>query len=309
MANRTTTLALAAASAALAGLVLTRKPPKDEGNTYGLPDGEPIRLTLKQWFKRQRKEILGSIPTIGADLSGEFPSLSDYDDPMASAMTPILGLYWDESGKKVRERLGLDPDEWKVTDPKLEEKIRRASLTFCEATNATTSLNLDEALRKLREELVSGLLGEGETLRELTDRVNSVFDQAEEWRAFRIARTEAARAVHAAQLESAIESGVVAGLEWLVSGDACPLCIQIAAEVKQVKLGQKFAVKGDHPDYRDIRHPPAHPGCMCTALEVLLPEYGGPESPEWGATLDQPDPPEDYRPPGEAPEPQPGRVN
>jgi hypothetical protein len=228
---------------------------------------------------------------------------------MAAAFTPILSAYWDESGKRVRERLGLDPDEWKVSDPNLKKKIGDASLAFCEATNATTSLDLADALRKLRDELVAGLVDEGETLKELTDRVGAIFDGAEEWRAFRIARTEAARAVHAAQLESAIESEVVAGLEWLVSGDACPLCQQIAAEVKQVRLGQKFAVKGDHPDYRDIRHPPAHPGCMCTALEVLLPEYGGPESPEWGETLDQLDPPEDYRPPGgKPPEPQPERL-
>ena len=58
---------------------------------------------------------------------------------------------------------------------------------------------------------------EGETIPELTRRVQSVFSRLSRERAEMIARTEAARAVHAASLLSAKESGVVSGKKWLLS--------------------------------------------------------------------------------------------
>ena len=283
------------------------KPPE---NTYGLPTGTPIRAELIRWFQQQAKAVLGTIPTLGTELPTHFPPLADYDDPMASAMTPLIGAYWDEAGKQTLGRLGLqetakDSDEWKVTNPHLHAKIQQASLEFCQATNATTSGNLAAALDKLRSELSAGLVDHGETLAQLTKRVQGVFQGAETWRARQIAASEASRAVHAAQEEAAIQSGVVAGFEWLISGDACPLCLQVAAEVKRVPIGRAFALVGHDPHYATVKHPPLHPGCRCAMLEVLTPEYGGPEDPEWGQTLDQPKPPEDYRPPEGVPVPKP----
>ena len=152
------------------------------------------------------------------------------------------------------------------------------------------------------------MVEKGDSVAELTKRVKKVFDGAETWRARRIAATEAARAVHAAQLQAAEDSEVVAGLEWLVSDDACPLCQKIASEARYMRLSQSFAVIGDNPHYKQIKYPPAHPSCQCAVVEVLKPEYGGPEDPPWADTLDQPRPGADYRPPGGAPKPQPGKL-
>jgi GNAT superfamily N-acetyltransferase len=294
-------------------LAITRMPPQDQPgggdgakNTYGLPTGEPIRKELLKWFQKQLAEILGTVSTIGAELTGEFLPLADYDDPMASAMTPILTAYWDEAGQKTLERLGLDPDDWRVSDPHLREKIQQAALSFCRATNETTSDELGSALTRLRAELTKGLVEKGETLDQLRKRVQTVFDRAETWRAQRIAASEASRAVHAAELESAQASGVVAGLEWLVSDDACPLCRRVAAEAPRVKLGEAFAVVGGHPAYSEVRHPPLHPSCQCSVLEVLHPDYGGPADPQWAKTLQQPEAGDDYKPPhGKEPKPRP----
>jgi hypothetical protein len=234
-----------------------------------------------------------------------FPDLANYNDPMASAMTPIISAYWDEAGQTQRERIGLDPDAWQVTDPNTRGMIERAAFDFCEATNATTSRALGDALAALRREMIEGIVAQGDTPIELTRRVQSVFDAAEEWRAWRIAVTEASRAVHSAELESARQSGVVAGFEWLISGDACPLCQKVAAEAPRVRLGEAFAVVGDHPTYSTVRHPPLHPGCQCSVTEVLTPEYGGPADPQWASTLIQPRAGEDYTPPSGAPSPRP----
>jgi hypothetical protein len=173
-----------------------------------------------------------------------------------------------------------------VTNPHTRAAIRKASLAFCSETNATTGLKLEDALVKLRSELQQGIVDHGEALPQLRERVKSVFTDAETWRAQAIAATEASRAVHAAQLAAAEESGVVAGLDWLLSDDACPLCKAVATQAKQVKLGEPFAHYGDNPAYSTVRHPPLHPNDQCTVVEVLKPEYGGPENPQWSDPVD-----------------------
>lgn len=108
------------------------------------------------------------------------------------------------------------------------------------------------------------------------------------WKAEQIAVTEASRAVHLAQIEADRQSGVVAGLELLLSADACELCRRVYNEARRVRLGQAFATIGTNPDYSTIHAPPIHPHCQCSMIEVLKPEYGGPADVQWAPTLDQP---------------------
>ena len=70
-----------------------------EDNTYNLPEGRPIRRAFKRFARRQLKKILAAVPEIGALLPARIPSLADWSDPMASAMTPLVSLYWDEAGQ------------------------------------------------------------------------------------------------------------------------------------------------------------------------------------------------------------------
>ena len=307
-------LILGTAVAQLGSTLLRAAPelPKEPENTYGLPAGTPIAEALKKWLNLQLKATLGTLPEIGAPLPAVFAPLADYDDKMASAMTPLLSSYWDESGKRTRARIGLDPGQWQVTNPHTRRKIQQAALDFCRATNEATTLELNTALVRLKVELVEGIVEEGDSIPELTKRVQRVFDQAEKWRAKRIARTETSRAVHAAQLQAAEESGVVAGMEWLASSNACSLCLKVATEANRVKLGDAFAIVGDNPTYKTIRYPPLHPHDRCTVVEVLLPEYGGPKDPQWATTLQQPQKGlgDVYTPPPgkKVPKPDPGRL-
>lgn len=282
-----------------------------EDNTYGLPDGAPISAELREWLRRQREAVLAAIPD--DTIPAAFPDLTaaDWTDPMAKRMTPLLASYWDDSGKSVFSRLGLDPDAWRVVNPHLERQIAGQALAFCQSTNDTTSKRIGDALRDLRAELTKGMVEEGESVRELAKRVQYVFESMSTSHATMIAATEASRAVHAAELAADVESEVVAGLELLLSSDACALCRKIATECKRVRLGEAFAVIGNNPHYKDVRHPPLHPHCQCTMIEVLKPEYGGPVAPDWGQTLQQPQKGlgDEYKPPAgtTVPKPEPNR--
>lgn len=274
-----------------------------ERNTYGLPTGEAIRRELVRVFREQRKAALGAVKAIkSAEVEVKAPPAQDLPDfggpqrraiipeidwdalflgnrEMALRFVPLLQVIWDRSGRDLLARIGEDPERWDVEDPNLLAAIEDAALAFCEATNETTSLQLDQALEETRNAAY-----EGGSVEALTTRINEIFDGAERWRARRIATSEAARGYHAAEVRSAQQSGVVAGFRWLMSEDACPLCRTVARRVPAVRIGQPFAVNGDHPDYSVITHPPLHPGCCLPETPVIAPvrvagieaQYDGP---------------------------------
>jgi hypothetical protein len=256
-------------------------------------------------FRQQRAAVLRYLRTgrkdFGDMLPDRWPDWNDFELgalKISERMTPLLRLTWDAAGSKFAPKVGLDPNAWKIVNPHTERMIEQAALDFCQSTNNTTSLELTEALEKTKAELKAGIVDKGESVEKLTKRVQKVFDGAEKWRARRIAQTETSRAVHAAQEQAAIASGVVTGWTWLLSSDACPICNTIARRCPAVRLGHAFAVIGDSPAYSQIRFPPAHPHCNCTVLEVLDTD----EQPKFHDTLQQPEPePEDLAEPNVKP--------
>jgi len=158
---------------------------------------------------------------------------------------------------------------WNVTNPHIPEAVARMVIQLSQATNEITSLPIDEAIARLKDELVSGLLGTNNTLPEMVKRVSAIFDLADRSLVECIAQTESSRALHQAEIISARKSGVVKGFRWLCSDDACAVCKDIAARHPNgIILGGVFAKFGDGP-YDTIECPPAHPGCMCTMTEIL----------------------------------------
>lgn len=243
-----------------------------EDNTFGLPDGAPIRRRMRRFFRDQLQQVAGHVATIGGPLDHPLPRMGAWDVPMADAMTPVLGVYYDRAGRAVRGRIGLDPAGWRVTDPNVHAAVKAQALTFCAATNATTDLGIAAARDGVREALARGLIGTGQTTDELTARVRQVFTRASKSRAETIARTEASRAVHAASILSAEASGVVAGKRWLLSANSCPECVRVAKASGLLPLDGTFAHAGKNPDYAITRFPPLHPRCRCSLAFDLAEE-------------------------------------
>lgn len=219
--------------------------------------------------------MLGTIPPDFAALPADFGRLDDWDARVAQPMTPVLSMYWDEAGAAVRERMGLDPDAWQVTDPNLRAAIEGQALDFAASTNRTTSDSIEAARAKVRDALTEGLIENGEAIPQLTKRIQAIYRDLSDRRANLIAVTEASRAVHAASLMSARASGVATRKKWLLSANACPKCHEIAGRVNAEGIGldESFATIGTNPTYMNISMPPAHPRCRCTATFVVDPKY------------------------------------
>lgn len=251
-------------------------------NTYNLPTGEAIRRELVRMFRRQRGRAVASIlRAAGTKEAAGIPAVpyNPHDDTPedVTPFVPLLAAVYDKSGKAALASIGLDPDAWDVTDPNAAEAIEGAAFQFCSETNATTHLTTERAVEKLRTSLMEGVVKEGAALKALVDRVQEIYTSAERWRARRIAMTESMRAHHAALLMTARQSGVVVGLKWMLSGDACEQCHAVARRAGIVRLGQPFAiVPSNQPAYSQILHPPLHPHCACTVEQILEPDDATP---------------------------------
>lgn len=246
----------------------------EDGMARQLPDGAGIKAIMLKVFGEQRHAVLGQIqdhhgksrkandegdvPKHGSnDLPSAFIPLEKWTDQVARESKPVIEVIMRQEGNKLLTRVGASPDVFSVFDKNIPRAAENLSLKFAESTNETTSMQLDEALTKLRKEISDGLV-QGDTRTELVKRVNKIFDQADESRAETIARTEGSRAAHQGELMSAKESKVVSRKFWLASADACPICDEIAADHPNgVPLDDEFEPGIDAP-------PDSHPRCMCS---------------------------------------------
>ncbi len=230
-----------------------------------LPDAKPLAEALRQFFAKQGETALASLKTATATTKAFVPS-SDWAEEMKRMLTPILRAYLDEGANAVFAEIGADTAIPTLPVQELDKALSRSVLALAESTHATTELEVDKAVRQLREQLRGGL-AEGEANRQLRERVQGIFSNLSETRAYLIAETESTRAKHAGELIAIQSSGVEAKKKWLPDSMACDLCKELAA-MGGVNLEAAFKVVGTGP-YARIEHPPAHPSCRCTLAYEL----------------------------------------
>lgn len=261
---------------------------KHIGHTRKLPTGDTIEKQIRSIFAQQRIEILNAMKQtinmaiklckaatddppkliVPSAMLNRSIDLSHWTPLMIKQLVPAIDILWDEGAKDFIVRRNLLNLAFSVQAPMVREAIDASTLRFCAETNATTTAELDVAIAQLRTELAEGIIGPENTVIELTRRVSTIFDRAEQWRAKRIAITESSRALHSGQRMAAKLSGVVKGFKWLVSLDACQECQDIVNEQEAdgISIDGKFA----QTSYGDIEYPPLHPNCQCTMTEVLI---------------------------------------
>lgn len=277
-------------------------------NIHGLPDGRALLAPLQRVIKRQRKAILKAIqtrpeaalkavqtanqanhanqkdpisadpirtirPIRGSKALADLPGIDwdEWDDDFRKSCAPVLEIYAENGARAANARLAATDEEaaWRVQLPQVREAVDQAAMQFAESTNATTSMQIDDAIAKLKADLTEGILSEENTVRELTKRVQAIFTGLERDRARLIAQTEASRAVHQGQLIAAEQSGMVVGFRWLAHPGACDACAELDGQ--SVDLGDAFADDGRGTAYSVVTAPPLHPNCLCSVTEDLKP--------------------------------------
>lgn len=232
-------------------------------------------------FDGQRESVLRNIQNSS---SASKKSLSDmwlfnmfyWNEILSDSLKEFFRKLLIQEGKSSMIRISQNYPlvgelSFEVTNPRIVDFVNTYPISLAFEINAFTE-------NELRKELLTGLMS-GDSMKEIEERVQSVFKFAIEYRSERIARTESIRAMNAAAEMSYVQSGVVVAKEWSSAMDArsCEFCDSLNGKVIPMqepflRLGEVLEVnkRTIHIDYETIMHPPLHPNCRCCLLPVVM---------------------------------------
>lgn len=171
----------------------------------------------------------------------------------------LLAIF--KTGNLTLESLGL-PEEEFILDQATRDAI------FDSTERLMKSFN-EETVLKIQKQLADGLAN-NESFDELARRIESIYDDANGYRAARIADTEAHRAINYANSEAYKVAGY-SFMEWVARNDACEFCQALDGSV--TRIGTPFVPLGGSitgtdggeyiTDYSAVSYGDAHPNCRC----------------------------------------------
>ena len=152
------------------------------------------------------------------ELPAQFPGWDDFELGALAVSEPRRPRFSRPRGTALPRsslpRLAWESNEWTVINPNTEKMIENAALAFSQSMNETTSLDLDKALKQTREALHTGNITHGESIDQLTTRINAIFDGADTGgRPDRPHRDIAGHAPH--------KSSPRSSRTWSVAGNGC----------------------------------------------------------------------------------------
>jgi HK97 family phage portal protein len=170
-----------------------------------------------EWLKRLRAAVgFGAQKNLRDVISVIFNEDEERALMLKPAKRLIKGTYFDFA---VRMGRRVDPSfDFDLNDKFAEAWIEKQSFKLVREATAYTKETLDNEIVEAVQDAVSAGFDEGETIDQITDRINDVYDFAASTRAERIARTETASAANAGNQEAMKQTGVEKK-EWLSSRD------------------------------------------------------------------------------------------
>jgi HK97 family phage portal protein len=221
-------------------------------------------------FKRQEEEILSRNTKAKGYKKKELTSWI-FDKAKANAeflltLAPLLVELMKDLSKEAFKLAGNDSGVLDI-DVQLMQIVNGRIQRFADKTN-------DDTIKNIEDTITEGLAN-NETISELKERIQSVYKEATDVRAIRIARTESLFATCESSEEAYRQSGVPKK-RWFAEPTACEFCKEkhgkiIGIDENFATVGETITV-GEHSlpiDYSDITHPPLHPNCECAILPVI----------------------------------------
>lgn len=203
-------------------------------NSIKIIKGEKITVTIEQIFDK----------TAENGIAVEF-------------ISPYILAYLKESGMDALNMLA--PQEDFKDTKKIQSFIKKRAEGFAESVNSTT-------LQGLEDTLAEGVSA-GEGIRDLANRVESVYGDFPAWRSELIARTEATAANNEGMLEGYRQSDVANGKEWINAGDD-----RVREEHQDAPIGVGTEIVGLDELFTNGLAYPQEPNCRCVIGPAFLEE-------------------------------------
>lgn len=235
------------------------------------------RQDALNWLKDSYKEYPTAKASRRKDMLDTMIDWTTYESQFAEEVKRIYEIVIDETGSAALYGVVADSMVFDAFTPAIQSFLKTEPL------KASVSIN-EETKKQIRAALSQGMM-EGESLYELTQRIDQVFGYASSDRAFKIAESETTRSQGYADVEAWEQSGVVDAKEWYTSLDerVCSFCGDMHG--RTIPLRDKFYSKGDQmrvpredkPDavmnfnYESIYHQPLHVRCRCVMLPIVKP--------------------------------------
>ena len=242
-----------------------------------------IMRASRNMFNKQKQDVKDWLQDNASNLNKAFVKRKDwasdmvdweeYTNEFTAELEKIFAIIIDEIGTEAFN--ALVEGEFNPYTQTIQNFIKTNSLQVAKEINTETE-------KQIRATLAQGMR-ENETIQELTARIMHVFGTASTYRAFMIARTDAAMAENYSDVVAWEQTGVVESKQWFTAEDehVCGFCHEMDGVT--ITLKQSFFDKGDvmmfedkngkpHEmmlDFRTIGEPPLHPNCRCVLLPIL----------------------------------------
>lgn len=201
------------------------------------PQENKFKSELKKLFTRQEKEFLESIKSYKIR-----EKIFDWDkwvEIFKKMAIPLYLAFAQQSVDATMELYGFSI-AFDLHNPRAQALLAEKAFKFAKEVNDTTK----EALRKELNEA----LANGESLRQVSERVAKVFEEARTYRTDRIARTEVIGVNNWASFETAKENGIKTKV-WLTAHDERTRPWHGEADGQKVGILEPFIVNGEPLDF------------------------------------------------------------
>lgn len=227
-----------------------------------------IAAAIKKINADQKQEVLANLPHAiqKAINPGDLFDAKKWISITTDALTPIAETLFQRQALAAAAEIGkpdLNPFN-DTTRAAVRQSVQLMSESYNETTLNVLAAKIDEGLQA------------GESLPDITKRVDEIYDWSDESRAPMVAKTESFRTANSALKTAWQQSGVVKTVRWYTSEQAnvCPFCQAMDGKVISIndnffENGASLTVgEGDNAktmslDYGDVSAPPLHPNCMC----------------------------------------------
>lgn len=226
-----------------------------------------LKAEADKHFKTFTKDT-GNLPTSFVDIDHWINDLKGREDDLAYRCKPLIEIEAQNAADEKQQhlmRVGASPDAFDVAPHEITKAIDKRVYKFAQSTLDTTRKDLTAVVDGIKER-VTDAVSEGQSNEELKQAISEHLENAADYQAERIARSESSWAVHAGQIISAKASGIVKGMMPLISDDACPICMEYADEALDID-DLSDSVNGG--DITDDDMPPWHPNCACSLSEII----------------------------------------
>lgn len=223
-----------------------------------------LKTELSSFTRTQRDKIIAKINAQSKAYEDWLFEIKSESEALATVLAPIIIELMEAQSEDVAHFI---TGELLTISPEIRQQVEARILKISGVFN-------EDTLRALEKTLTEGQLA-GESLVKLKKRVESIYQDAQGYRAERIARTESLRASNSTA-ELVYKQNGFSEVEWFTNPSACEFCRTFSGRRKTI--GSNYINVGDtitgdegnklRIDYDDIGTPPLHPNCTCSLVPV-----------------------------------------